>query len=130
MMKLGGSKDVSPEAKDYVLDQLNQLADELKSRTDPDRLTSAFYRQSAREIQHYLSNPEANAPNRHPRVGQRSALALPGPAGAAALMRPAGDGGLVNGYNANINMVSLGFAGVVMVTIELTSQAEHVLAEF
>jgi Lrp/AsnC family transcriptional regulator, leucine-responsive regulatory protein len=27
-------------------------------------------------------------------------------------------------------MGSLGFAGVVMVTIELTSQAEHVLAEF
>jgi hypothetical protein len=27
-------------------------------------------------------------------------------------------------------MVSLGFAGVVMVTIELTSKAEHVLAEF
>ena len=37
---------------------------------------------------------------------------------------------VITGYNANINMVSLGFAGVVMVTIELTSQAEHVLAEF
>ena len=62
MMKLGGAKDGSPEAKDYVLDQLSQLADDLKSRSDPDRLTAAFYRQSAREIQHYLNNPEANAP--------------------------------------------------------------------
>jgi len=62
MMKLGGAKDVAPEAKDYVLDQLNQLADDLKSRTDPERLTAAFYRQSAREIQRYLTNPEANAP--------------------------------------------------------------------
>ena len=37
---------------------------------------------------------------------------------------------VITGYNANINMGSLGLAGVVMVTIELTSQAEHVLAEF
>ena len=62
MMKLGGLRDASPEARDYVLDQLNQLADELKSRQDSDPLTAAFYRQSARQIQHYLTNPEANAP--------------------------------------------------------------------
>ena len=62
MMKLGGVRDTSPEARDYVLDQLNQLADELKSRQDSDPLTAAFYRQSARQIQHYLTNPEANAP--------------------------------------------------------------------
>jgi hypothetical protein len=62
MMKLGGVRDTSPEARDYVLDQLNQLADELKSRQDSDPLTAAFYRQSARQIQHYLMNPEANAP--------------------------------------------------------------------
>jgi hypothetical protein len=62
MMKLGAARDGAPEAKDYVLDQLNQLADDLKSRSDPDRLTAASYRQSAREIQHYLNNPEANAP--------------------------------------------------------------------
>jgi Lrp/AsnC family transcriptional regulator, leucine-responsive regulatory protein len=37
---------------------------------------------------------------------------------------------VITGYNANINIVSLGLAGVVMVTIELTSQAEHILAEF
>lgn len=37
---------------------------------------------------------------------------------------------IITGYNANLNMVTLGLAGVVMVTIEVTSQAEHVLAEF
>jgi DNA-binding Lrp family transcriptional regulator len=37
---------------------------------------------------------------------------------------------VITGYNANLNMVSLGFPGVVMVTIEVTSQAERVLAEF
>jgi Lrp/AsnC family leucine-responsive transcriptional regulator len=37
---------------------------------------------------------------------------------------------VITGYNANINMDSLGFGGVVMVTLELTSQAEHALAEF
>lgn len=62
MMLLGGAKDTSPEARDYVLDQLNQLADDLRSRQDSDPLTAAFYRQSARLIQHYLTNPEANAP--------------------------------------------------------------------
>ena len=34
----------------------------LETRKDGDPLTDAFYRQSAREITHYLSNPEANAP--------------------------------------------------------------------
>jgi hypothetical protein len=61
-MKLGGVRDTSPEARDYVLDQLNQLAEELKSRQDGDPLTAAFYRQSARQIQHFLMDPEANAP--------------------------------------------------------------------
>jgi len=62
MMQLGGAKDTAPEAKDYVLDQLASLADDLKSRKDGDPLTDAFYRQSARQIAHYLTNPEANAP--------------------------------------------------------------------
>jgi Met-zincin/Domain of unknown function (DUF5117) len=62
MMKLGGVQDTAPEARDYVLDQLTRLADELKSRQDSDPLTAAFYHQSARQIQHYLANPEANAP--------------------------------------------------------------------
>jgi DNA-binding Lrp family transcriptional regulator len=38
--------------------------------------------------------------------------------------------GIIRGYNANVNMTSLGFAGVVMVAVELRSQAEQVLIEF
>jgi hypothetical protein len=62
MMMLGGAKDTAPEARDYVLDQLSQLADDLKTRKADDPLTAAFYRQSARDIAHYLNNPAANAP--------------------------------------------------------------------
>ena len=62
MMELGGAKDTAPEAKDYVLDQLAVLADDLKARKDGDPLTDAFYRQSARQITHYLTNPEGNVP--------------------------------------------------------------------
>jgi DNA-binding Lrp family transcriptional regulator len=40
------------------------------------------------------------------------------------------ENGIILGYNANINMTSLGFSGVVMVAIELRSQAEQVLIEF
>src|SRR5262249_43382367 len=63
MMALGGAKDTAPEAKDYVLDQLTQLADDLKARKDGDPLTDAFYRQSARQTAQYLTNPAGNAPN-------------------------------------------------------------------
>jgi hypothetical protein len=62
MMILGGARETAPEARDYVLELLTQLADELKSRRDPDPLTSAFYRQSARQIERYLTDPEAHAP--------------------------------------------------------------------
>jgi hypothetical protein len=80
MMALGGAKDTAPEAKAYVLDQLALLADDLKSRKDGDPLTEAFYRQSAREIGHYLTNPEANAPKEIMPVwgaGPRSRFPLP-----------------------------------------------------
>jgi len=40
------------------------------------------------------------------------------------------ESGVIAGYNANINMLSLGFTGVVMVAVELSSQAEHILVEF
>jgi len=40
------------------------------------------------------------------------------------------ENGVIAGYNANVNMFSLGFTGVVMVAIELSSQAEHILVEF
>jgi len=80
MMALGGAKDTAPEAKAYVLDQLALLADDLKTRKDGDPLTDAFYRQSAREITHYLTNPEANAPKEIAPVwgkGPRSRFPLP-----------------------------------------------------
>jgi hypothetical protein len=80
MMALGGAKDTAPEARDYVLDQLAVLADDLKGRQDNDPLTAAFYRQSARQIAHYLTNPEANVPKQiEPAWGKgpRSRFPLP-----------------------------------------------------
>ena len=62
MMMLGGNAETAPEARAYVLDQLVQLAADLKARSDGDPLTAAFYRQSARDIDRYLENPAANAP--------------------------------------------------------------------
>lgn len=82
MMELGGAKDTAPEARDYVLDKLSQLADDLKSRQDGDPLTDAFYRQSARQIQHYLTNPEANVPkNIMPAWGKGPRSRFPQPPG-------------------------------------------------
>jgi hypothetical protein len=80
MMALGGAKDTAPEARDYVLDQLAQLADDLKARKDGDPLTDAFYRESARQITHYLTNPEANVPKEIEPLwgkGPRSRFPLP-----------------------------------------------------
>lgn len=80
MMSLGAAKDTAPEARDYVLDQLAQLADDLKTRKSDDPLTDAFYRQSARQITHYLTNPEANVPKEIAPVwgkGPRSRYPLP-----------------------------------------------------
>lgn len=80
MMALGAARDTAPVAKDYVLDQLAQLADDLKSRKDDDPLTDAFYRESARQIAHYLTNPEANAPKQIDPVwgnGPRSRFPMP-----------------------------------------------------
>ncbi|MEP6786419.1 MAG: zinc-dependent metalloprotease [Sphingomonadales bacterium] len=62
MMMLGGNAETSPDARAYVLDQLAQLSGDLKGRGDADPLTAASYRQSARDIDHYLENPAANAP--------------------------------------------------------------------
>jgi hypothetical protein len=80
MMALGGAKDTAPEARDYVLDQLALLADDLKTRKDGDPLTDAFYRESARQITHYLANPEANVPKQIEPIwgkGPRSRFPLP-----------------------------------------------------
>lgn len=40
------------------------------------------------------------------------------------------DAGIIQSYHAQVNMAALGFSGVVMVMIELRSQAENVLNEF
>ncbi len=62
MMMLGGNAETSPDARAFVLDRLVRLAADLRTRNDADPLTAAFYRQSARDIDHYLADPVANAP--------------------------------------------------------------------
>jgi hypothetical protein len=62
MMILGGNDDAAPEARAYVLDKLSTLATTLKTKPGADALTTAFYRQTARDIAHYLEDPKANAP--------------------------------------------------------------------
>jgi hypothetical protein len=61
-MKLGGAEDAAPEARFYVLDQLAQLAERLRTKRDADPMTAAFYRESARQIDRYLEDPKAHAP--------------------------------------------------------------------
>jgi len=57
MMQLGASADLVPEASAFVLDELQMLAEKLQSRSSDDRVTQAFYRQSARDIASYLEDP-------------------------------------------------------------------------
>jgi hypothetical protein len=62
MMILGGDATASAEARAYILERLVQLAGDLKARKDTDPITTAHYRQAARDIGHYLDDPVANAP--------------------------------------------------------------------
>jgi hypothetical protein len=62
MMILGGNDEAAPEARAYVLNKLSTLATTLKARPGADALTTAFYRQTARDIAHYLEDPKANVP--------------------------------------------------------------------
>jgi hypothetical protein len=57
MMQLGASADLVPEARAFVLDELLMLSVKLQSRSSDDRVTQAFYRQSARDITSYLEDP-------------------------------------------------------------------------
>ena len=80
MMVLGGTQDSAPEARAYVLDRLAVLARDLDRRKDGDPLTAAFYRQSARDITHYLEDPAAHAPKEVIPIwgkGPRSRFPLP-----------------------------------------------------
>ena len=93
MMMLGGSDEAAPEARAYVLDKLATLATTLKTRAGADALTSAYYRQTARDIGHYLEDPKANAPKTAtPAWGQGAALTLPAAAGTATGLIPLGCG--------------------------------------
>jgi DNA-binding Lrp family transcriptional regulator len=40
------------------------------------------------------------------------------------------ESGVIAGYDLRVDMAKLGFSGAVFVSIELTSQAEHVLRDF
>jgi hypothetical protein len=62
MMILGGDAAASAEARGYILERLVQLARDLKTRKDADPITTAHYRQAARDIEHYLDDSVANAP--------------------------------------------------------------------
>lgn len=62
MMILGGDATASAEARAYILEQLVQLASELRARKDADPVTTAHYRQAARDIALYLEDPVAHAP--------------------------------------------------------------------
>lgn len=59
---LGASPAAPADARAYVLQKLAGLADALRRRAGSDALTTAFYRQTARDIERYLADPAANAP--------------------------------------------------------------------
>jgi len=60
-------------------------------------------------------------------IGERINLSSTAVARRRRIMEEAG---IISGYGAKLNMGALGYSGVVMVSIELTSQAENILNEF
>lgn len=60
-------------------------------------------------------------------IGERINLSSTAVARRRRMMEEAG---VIAGYNARLDMRALGLSGVVIVAIELTSQAENVLNEF
>ncbi|PZU10891.1 zinc-dependent metalloprotease [Sphingomonas sp.] len=83
LMILGASKTTAPEARAYALDRLASLASEIKAKKDGDPMTAAFYRQSARDIDHYLEDPEKMAPRTTmPVWGEGPRSRYPAPPGA------------------------------------------------
>ncbi|WP_158298697.1 zinc-dependent metalloprotease [Sphingomonas psychrotolerans] len=59
---LGADVDAPADARAYVLQKLASLAQALRRRSGGDALTSAFYHQTALDIDHYLEDPIAHAP--------------------------------------------------------------------
>ncbi|MEX0741052.1 MAG: zinc-dependent metalloprotease [Pseudohongiella sp.] len=62
LMILGASEDSAPEARSYALVTLADLGQELSSMNADNPLTSAYLRQAAADIERYLSDPVAYAP--------------------------------------------------------------------
>ena len=62
MMILSADTTASAEARAYITERLVQLADDLKTRKDTDPITTAHYRQAARDIGLYLEDPVAHTP--------------------------------------------------------------------
>jgi hypothetical protein len=60
--RLGADADAPADARAYVLQKLAGLATGLRRRSGRDALTTAFYRQTALDIDRYLENPKAYAP--------------------------------------------------------------------
>ena len=63
MMKLGGHEDTTPQVRAYVLDQLVLLREELASRRSRDPMRQAHFRQAVRDIDLFLEDPAAHAPD-------------------------------------------------------------------
>ncbi|MGK6354687.1 zinc-dependent metalloprotease [Sphingomonas sp. DT-207] len=59
---LGADADAPADARAYALQKLAELAAQLRRRSGEDALTTAFYRQTAIDIGHYLEDPRAHAP--------------------------------------------------------------------
>lgn len=59
---LAADADAPAEARAYVLQKLAGLADGLRRRSAGDALATAFYRQTALDVDRYLADPIAHAP--------------------------------------------------------------------
>ncbi|MDV3456865.1 zinc-dependent metalloprotease [Sphingomonas sp. HF-S4] len=59
---LAADADAPPEARAYVLQKLAGLADGLRRRSGSDALATAFYRQTALDVDRYLADPITHAP--------------------------------------------------------------------
>jgi hypothetical protein len=59
---LAADPDAQAEARGYVLQKLGVLADGLRRRSGGDAFATAFYRQTALDVDRYLTDPVAHAP--------------------------------------------------------------------
>ena len=81
LMMLGANADTSPDGRGYVLHQIAQLGESLRTRKDDNPITDAHYRQTERDIARYLTNPAANAPKSALSWGDRPRSRFPLPPG-------------------------------------------------